>query len=353
MKAHCTFFGEIAHRIYRVALSSQKTTVTTGMLLLGSLLWSNSYAAQVSYQGTVEAVRQSNVAAQVSGVILQLPVKAGDQVKKGQLLLRLDDQMASQNTAAAYAQVTAARAALDVVAKDLTRKKQLFAKDYISQAALDQAQAQYKSALAQVNALQASAQAAATQSGYSVIRAPFSGVVSAVNVELGDMAMPGQALLTLYDPSQLRVNASIPASILAQSYNLQPKIELLSQGGQQIQPTKVKILPTVNAQSATQQVWLDLPAMAAVHPGQFAKVWVEANSAALNNSNAAQSKIVYIPASAVFKRGEMTGVYMVNAQKKPVLRQVRIGQRRGDKIEILSGIDVGERVFIHPEAIKP
>ncbi len=98
------------------------------------------------YDGVVEAVRQTVVAAQVAGAVVALAVKAGDKVKAGQVLVRLDARAAEQNAAASAAQVQAARAALDAATRDYERQKQLFEKNYISQAALDQAEAQYKTA---------------------------------------------------------------------------------------------------------------------------------------------------------------------------------------------------------------
>jgi multidrug resistance efflux pump len=98
------------------------------------------------------------------------------------------------------AQLEAAQANLNVASKELERQKQLFQKQYISQGALDLAQAQWEAARAQVQAQQAQTRAAQTQTGFFSVRAPFNGVVSDVAVTLGDMAMPGRPMLTLHDP---------------------------------------------------------------------------------------------------------------------------------------------------------
>ncbi|HMN58116.1 MAG TPA: efflux RND transporter periplasmic adaptor subunit, partial [Ottowia sp.] len=136
-------------------------------------------AAQASrYDGQVEALRQAVVAAQVPGRVLELNVHAGDAVRAGQVLLRIDAQAAEQNAAASGAQVAAARAQLDVASTELARKRQLAQKSYISQAALEQAESQWRAAQAQVHALSAQAGAARTQTGLHVLRAPFDGVVA-------------------------------------------------------------------------------------------------------------------------------------------------------------------------------
>ena len=118
-------------------------------------------ASQV-FDGIVEAVRQSVVAAQVAGAIVALDVKAGDTVKAGQTLARIDARAAEQNASASDAQVRSAQALLDVASKDFERQKQLFDKQYISQAALEKAESQFKAAQAQAAALLAQAGAART-----------------------------------------------------------------------------------------------------------------------------------------------------------------------------------------------
>jgi membrane fusion protein, multidrug efflux system len=130
-------------------------------------------AADVAaYDGVVQAVHHTTVAAQVAGAVVALDVKAGDAVKAGQVLLRLDARAAEQLAAASAAQVLAARAAQEAATREFERQRQLFEQNYISRAALDRAEAQHKSAQAEAAALLAGAGAARTQSGFYVVRAP-------------------------------------------------------------------------------------------------------------------------------------------------------------------------------------
>jgi membrane fusion protein, multidrug efflux system len=119
-----------------------------------------------AYDGVVQAVRQTVIAAQVSGAVVALDVKAGDTVRPGQVLLRLDARAADQTAAAGAAQVQAARAAQEAATREWQRQQQLFHTGYISRAALDTAEAQYKSTQATAEAQLASAGAARTQSGF-------------------------------------------------------------------------------------------------------------------------------------------------------------------------------------------
>lgn len=303
--------------------------------------------ASSAFDGVVEAVRQTVVAAQVPGAVVQLDVKVGDRVKAGQLLLRIDARAADQGAAASEAQVQAARASLDVATKEYERQKQLHSKAYISQAALEQAEAQFKATQAQVNAQLAQAGAARTQSGFYLVRAPFAGVVAEVPVQLGDMAMPGRPLITLYDPLALRVTAAVPQTVATQmAGGTLPRVELpgLPANQQWLQPARVQTLPTVDASTHTVQLRADLPSkVTGLAPGMFARLW-------LPLQGSAGTAKTMVPTQAVVRRAEMTGLYVLDAKGQPLLRQVRLGRTEGQQVEVLTGLAAGERVVTEPQA---
>jgi len=305
----------------------------------------------------VEAVRQTTLSAQVPGAIVAVLVRAGDRVQAGQTLVRIDARAAQQNVAGSAAQVEAAQAALKVAANELERQKQLLQKQYISQAALDRAQAQWLAAQAQVKALQAQTRSAETQSGFHVLNAPYSGVVSEVSATLGDMAMPGRPLLVMHDPAALRVVAAVPQTMLpgladklaAVRYEI-PGLPALSGQSNQRAPAQAQLLPTIDPATHTAQIRLMLPAGSpGVAPGMFARVWLPATPVAAKGS----SEQLFLPAAAIVRRGEMTGVYVVDAQGQPRLRQVRLGRATGDRVEVLSGVSKGEQVLADPQATTP
>ena len=311
-------------------------------------------AATSAFDGVVEAVRQTVIAAQVAGAVVQLDAKVGDRVKAGQLLLRIDARAADQNAAASDAQVQAARASLDLASKDFERQKQLFQKSYISQAALERAESAFKSMQAQATAQLAQAGAARTQSGFYVVRAPFAGVVAEVPVSLGDMAMPGRPLLTLYDPAALRVTASVPQSVASlMAAGLLPRVELpgLSVTAAWVTPTRVQILPTIDAATHTVQLRADLPGdVAGLSPGMFARLWLPVSSAQPAAGGSPAVAPLSVALKAIVRRAEMTGLYVLDPTGKPVLRQVRLGRTTGDQVEILSGLMAGEQVVSDPQA---
>ena len=300
-----------------------------------------------SSDARVEAVRDATLAAQVAGSIVALQVHAGDHVKAGQELLRIDARMAAQGAAASSAQVAAAQAQAAVATKEYERQQQLFAKHYISQAALDNARAQWQASQAQVKALQAQAGVAATQSGLHVLRAPFDGVVAGVPVTLGDMALPGKPLVSLYDPGQLRVSAALTQAQAAQlRAGAQVEVELpgASEGRVNVAMDQVQLLPTADAQSHAATVRVALPSgTPGAVPGAFARLWFQ-------GASPQGGERLFVPAASVVRRAEMTGVYVRGSDGKPQLRQVRLGQAAGERIEVLSGVNAGEPVAVEPQA---
>jgi len=293
------------------------------------------------YDGVVEAVRLTIVSAQVPGAVVALQVKAGDRVKAGQVLLRLDSRAAEQQAGAAAAQLRAARAAQEAAAREFERQKLLFQKNYIGQAALDRAEAQYKSTQAQAEAQVAAADAARTESGFYVIRAPYEGVVSDVAAVLGDMAMPGKPLLTVYDPAALRVTAAVPQTAAPRPGSAL-QAELPGSVPARVAPVRWQLLPAVDPSTHTQQLRLDLPPGTAATPGMFARAWVP--------GDAGSDSRLSVPMRAVMRRAELTGVYVIGVDGRPLLRQVRLGPVAGDQVEVLAGLEAGERVALDPQA---
>lgn len=337
--------------------------------VLASVAVTTGVAAEAAvFDGVVEAVRQTAVAAQVPGAVVALPAKAGDRVKAGQVLMRLDARAAEQQAGAAAAQVLAARAMLDAAASEYRRQQQLQAQNYISAAALERAKAQFESAQAQAAAQVAAAGAARTESGFYVVRAPYDGVVSEVRVVLGDMAMPGRALLTLYDPAALRVSAAVPQSaaprdaaqaapraVTAGALPAAPLAEIPGVAPPRIAPLRWQALPAADPATHTVTLRLDLPAGTAALPGMFARVWLPGRAGAANAAGAEAPRLA-VPAQVVVRRAELTAVYVLDANGRPLLRQVRLGPPTGagaaggELVEVLSGLAAGERVALDPQA---
>lgn len=293
-----------------------------------------------SAEAVVEAVRQSTVSAQIAGRIVALNFDVGDFVKQGAVIARIDERAVAQAAQASEAQVREAQAALANARANFERSRQLFAQKFISQAALDQAESNYKAAQARVSALLAGAGAAATERSFATLVAPYSGVVSARHVELGEMATPGRPIMTGFDPSTLRVVATVPqAQVGAIRAHGKARIEVPSLG-RWVEVKSMTIVPAADPRTHTTRIRLELPTdVRGVVPGVYARAHFVVGAAPR----------LLVPRAAVVRRSEVTAVYVVGDDNRPRLRQVRLGDA-GDEtaIEVLAGLQPGERVALEP-----
>lgn len=288
--------------------------------------------------GALQALRQSTVAAQTGGNVLELAVKAGDRVRTGQLLARIDERSAAAGLAAADAGVAQADALLVNARAQAERTRELKRQGFVSQAALDVAESQLRAATAAHDQARAGRSQAALARSFATVTAPFDAVVLATHVEAGDLAAPGRALATLYAPGRLRAVVQVPStrSALARAAT---SVEIQLPDGRWVAPAARTELPAADPVAQTVEWRLDLaPELgAAFAPGQ--SVQVRFAGAAVAGLPARP----LLPAAAVLQRGELTAVYAVQ-DGRFVLRPVRLGASQGEAgVEVLAGLKAGER----------
>jgi RND family efflux transporter MFP subunit len=302
-------------------------------------------AGQQQLDGVLQPVKQATLSAQVGGNVLVLAVKAGDRVRAGQLVARIDERDAQAGVLRSQAGVAQAEAELRNARLNAERTQSLRQQGFVSQAAVDQADTQHQAAQAGLQQAQAGRQQAALARGFAAVSAPFDGVVLATHLEAGDLATPGRPVATLYAPGALRAVVQVPASLAASARQAQ-SVQVLLADGRRLVPVARQWLPTADAVSQTVEWRLDLPAAAADAaswlPGQAVQVQWQAAVPATPAGQAAPA-VPVLPAAAVLQRGELTAVYVVQ-QQRFVLRAVRTGATRGTGIEVLAGLKPGERV---------
>ncbi len=301
----------------------------------------------VVLEGTLQAVQQSTLSAQASGRIAQLQVKAGDRVRAGQVLAVIDDRMTQAGVNQAQAQLAQADAQLANAKAHMARTQDLFAKGFVSQSALDVADAQLKAAVATTSGAQAGRVQSQLAQGFTRLTAPYDGWVLATHAQAGDLAAPGAPLLTVYAPQPMRAVVYMPAS--RQPLALKATaIEVQLPDGRWVPPVSRTALPVADAVSQTVEWRLDLSADAAqgLVPGQQVQARFVSGEA----------QRLTVPAEAVFRRGEMTAVYVAKRDDKAgaapssfVLRAVRLGGAHGSAgHEVLAGLQPGEWVALDP-----
>lgn len=292
----------------------------------------------VAVEGVIEAERQSVLAAQVAGRVVVLSVKAGDAVTAGAPLVQIDARAAVQAEQASQSQVREAKANLANAKARFERSRELFAQKFVSQAALDQAQADYLAAEAQTAAALANAGQSATSRSFTTIVAPYDGLVASTDAEVGDMATIGKPLVTIFDPRALRVSATVPQAVLAKADLAAPIRIDVPASKREVVATKVTVVPVADTRTHTTRVRLDLPPSPSLLPGQFARALLVTGRA----------RALTVPASAILRRSEVTAVYVLDANGQAQLRQVRVGETADGQVEVLAGLRAGERVALDP-----
>lgn len=276
-------------------------------------------------ESLVEAVQQTTVGAQIAGRVVEVKADAGQEVRKGEVLMRIDAREAEEATRAANAQYANARL-------NYERTKSLVAQKFMSAAALDKAKADYDAAAA-------SRAAAGASESHATIVAPLTGVVARRHAELGDMATPGKPLFTIYEPGGLRVTASIPQYRLNEMRKVTTARVEFPELGKWVDATAVKLLPTADTATHVSQVRVSLPPVPEATPGMFARVHFVVG----------QAEKLTVPATAVVRRGEVAAVYVLGADNRLSLRQLRLGDAVGrGEIEVLAGLGTGDKVVTDP-----
>lgn len=294
----------------------------------------------VPAEAVVEAVRQATLASQVAGRIVDLPVKAGDAVRAGQVLARIDARAADAAVVASRSQLAEAQANYANAKRVHERNVALLAQKFVSQAAVDQSATALASAAAQVEAVRANLGSADVARDWTTIVAPYAGIVGATHAELGDMATPGKPIVTVFDPRELRAVATVPQVVLAKADLAASRVELPA-SGRIIVPVRTTVVPLADAKSHTTSVRFDLPPVEGVVPGQYARARLAVGVATL----------LAVPETALVRRGEVTAVYVIDAKGTPRLRQVRVGSAVGEgEVEVLAGLASGDTIAANPVA---
>ncbi len=313
-----------------------------------------------SASGTVRSATTSVLSAQIGGTIQSILVKPGDRVRRGQTLATIDDRSVRAQATAAEAAAEASTSGVTEVGKALeaaraqqhlaeltyNRYQTLLAKNSVSRAEFDQVSANYASATANVAALEAKqkqveaqglqaqseAQAARTAFSYSRIVSPIDGVVTAKSADVGTVVMPGMPVLTVEDPAQYRLEASLPAELFGQAKLGQSVAIRMTQG--EVQGRVEEIVPSADPASRTFLVKIALPKDCACSSGDYGTAQFPLGV----------EKRLTIARAALVERGELEGVYVVAADGSVEYRLIKTGQTFGDRLEILSGLADGDRI---------
>ncbi len=291
--------------------------------------------------GVVEAVNRGTISAQTKGQVQEVLFDVEDFVEEGSILIRLNDKEQQASLQQAKAAMQEAEAKLDEAKKRQQRIAEVFKKKLVSSAAMDQVNADFKAATARRDAAQAQLDQAKEQIEYTLIRAPYSGIVTERHIEVGEVASPGRKLMSGISLQYLRVAVDVPQSLLpAIRQHKQGTIQLAD--GSWVKAKKLTIFPFADSGSNTFKVRLDLPAgVKGLFPGMYVK----------SSFVVGTSKKLLIPPQAVVYRGEVTAAYVVAKDGLVSMRHIRVSNRESEGMQpILAGLGPGERVALDPIA---
>lgn len=293
-----------------------------------------------TWDGTVEAVREAALSAQTGGRVTAVDADVNDRVAAGQVLLRLTVVEQQAGVDAARAQLRAAEASAAEAERQFQRYAALSKGEYVSRAQLDQARAARDAANAARDAARAQLSSAGQNADYTTVRAPYAGIVSARDVEPGETVGPGQRLLTVYAPDDLRIEVRVPQSA-ADAIRAQPGARVVFDDGRAVDARQVIVFPAADAASHSVTVRVLLPALdTPPAPGRTAKVTFPIRTG---------TRTLRVPATAIYRRGELAAVYVVK-DGRALLRQVRLGDASGDSVEVLAGLHAGDAIARDPQA---
>jgi RND family efflux transporter MFP subunit len=293
------------------------------------------------WDGVVEAVNQATVSAQTSGRVIELPFDVNDSVAEGAIIVRFTDVEQKSAKSRAQAQIAAAQASYNEAQASYKRIAEVFARQLVARAQLDQERARRDAAKATLEAAQAQLREVGQQMDYTIVRAPYSGIVTERYVQIGETVQPGQALLSGVSLKDLRVSVQVPQSAIAPIRAMQAaEILLDGKDARRVTASKVTVFPYADPATHTFTVRLELPGEdTGLFPGVTVKV-------AFATGNVER---LLVPASALVERGELQALYIVDGNRVS-LRQVRSGRSYGDRVEILAGLADGERLATDPAA---
>lgn len=290
----------------------------------------DTLATTFAAEGTVRARHRAGISTRLMARVTEVPVEIGTRVRAGQPLIRLGVEDVAASRAKAAAALTVATAARDEAARMTARMDTLHAEDVVSRVQRDQARLGLTQAESQLAMAEATLREVETAAGYARIAAPFDGVVVSRSVDPGDLAAPGMPLLEVESTGPREVVLAVAPEVAATLRN-GATIVVRTRDGREADGVIRAVAGGADASTRTVEVRVDVPAD-----------WPTGVSATALVPTGVRVAVT-IPADAVVRRGQLTGVRVVSGDAV-TLRWIRVGRTVGDRVEVLSGLDAGEQI---------
>ena len=288
--------------------------------------------------GEIEAVNKATVSAQTAGRVSKLNYDVDDYVSKNSILVEFTNDEQKSGLKQAEENAKAAKIAFEQAETDYVRVKDIYEKKLVAKSQLDQALSNRNALEAKASAAEAAVLAAKKQFEYTVIRAPYDGIVTNRFVEQGETVSPGTPIMEGLSLDNLRVITYVPESIITKVRN-NPHAIIQLNDGTEIVADKITIFPYANQATRTFKVRLDLAQTEnTLFPGMSVKIKFKID----------EKPAITIPESAIVTRSELIMAYVLSDNGEILPRQVKTGIKHDGKIEVISGISENEKVLINP-----
>lgn len=281
-------------------------------------------ASLIPVVGTAMSEETVSLSARIPATVSQVLAVTGSKVKRGETLVILDDRDIKEQLSVAEAQFKQAEA-------EYLRAQRLIGVKATTEQAMVAAESGF-------NAAHAQWERAKVMLSYATVTSPMDGIVTERRVEAGDLAAPGQILVSIYDPLRMRLECAVPVR-LVNKLPLGKEVDvILDQPATALKGQVTEIVSEIDATSRTQKVKVRLQSDAGnILPGAFGRLWIEDD----------QEETILIPASAIYKVGQLEMAQVVQGNR--VFRRiVKAGAARSNQVEVLSGLDEGDTILVNP-----
>ena len=287
-----------------------------------------------NYSGVVKGRYETNLSFQVGGKIISRDVQAGSRVRAGDVLMTLDPKDIAEQSRSAEAQVSSAKAQLQLAKTNYNRYAELFKSEAVAAAVLDQYKTQLDAAQAAYDAAVAQAQQSQNALEYTTLTANANGVISNVNAEVGQVVAAGQTVLTLVQTGELEVVINIPENKIS-DLQIGQRVSVEFWATRDLASGTVReISPMADSASRTFTVKISLPEVQNVQLGMTANVTMREVS----------TGAIVLPMSAIYQTGDAAQVWLVDGGKVS-LRKVEVTAFDDNRVQV-HGLKSGDKVVV-------
>jgi RND family efflux transporter MFP subunit len=293
-------------------------------------------AATVEAVGSLHSAQEAVLASKIMGNVVSIPKRAGQPVRKGEVLIVIDSQDVIGQIAQAEGALAQTRAAGVLAETNLKRFEQLLSRGSASQLEFDQARFQSETARGAVAQAEGAVATARSYRSYAEIPSPFDGRVVDRLCEVGDLASPGRPLVRVEDATHLRLHATLDAEKAVSAVpGAAVEVTVPSLGDRIFRGTVAEVVPAADPATRSVLVKVDVEPDPALRAGLFGRVRFASGT----------RHAILVPRAALRTRGGMTGVFVVEAGRS-AFRLVSPADSAGDSVEILAGLAPGDELIV-------